>query len=225
MKTLRIWITNTVEDQPWQVSMDSLDYQSSGTPSYRVKIEGRLLSDEVDAENEEASAAAADEDKMDEDPKPGSNVAVGPAAPSSKPAAANAPKLRFSTFFKEMKVEFPPNVPKSAETTVHWKKPESPPRPAPQAPNNPPAAADFDELTFKRVGDQNMNVVIKLTRHEEPEKFLLSDDLAEIVDLKEATLTEITMGLWEYIKFMGLQEDDEKRNFRCDELLRKVRTL
>jgi len=30
------------------------------------------------------------------------------------------------------------------------------------------------------------------------------------------------MGLWEYIKLMELQEDEEKRNFRCDELLRRV---
>ncbi|KAJ2907138.1 uncharacterized protein MKZ38_007653 [Zalerion maritima] len=225
-KTLRIWITNTVEDQPWQASMDnSLDYQANGTPSYRVKIEGRLLDDEHDQENHDSSAgpAADDADKMDEDPKPSSAGSKKPAALPAPAPKTTPPKPRFSTFFREMMVEFPPNMPKSAETTVHWKKPD-PPRAAnasssaSSAHHGPPAAADFDELTFKRVGDQNVNVVIKLTRHEDPEKFLLSDELAEIVDMKEATRTEVTMGLWEYIKLMGLQEDDEKRNFSLQTL-------
>ena len=61
-----------------------------------------------------------------------------------------------------------------------------------------------------------------LFRSEDPERFELSDELAEVVDMKEATRSEIIMGLWEYIKLMGLQEDEEKRNFRCDDLLRKV---
>ena len=30
------------------------------------------------------------------------------------------------------------------------------------------------------------------------------------------------MGIWDYIKAMGLQEDDEKRSFDCDDRLRAV---
>jgi SWI/SNF-related matrix-associated actin-dependent regulator of chromatin subfamily D len=82
--------------------------------------------------------------------------------------------------------------------------------------------ADFDEFTFKRNGDENMNITINLYRHEDPERYELSPDLAEIVDMHEATRQEAVMAVWEYIKLMNLQEDEEKRNFRCDDLLRKV---
>ena len=67
-----------------------------------------------------------------------------------------------------------------------------------------------------------MNITINLTRHEEPERYNISQDLDDIIDSTEATRQEAVMGVWEYIKMMGLQEDEEKRNFRCDDLLKKV---
>lgn len=216
-KILRIWITNTAEDQQWQTNMDSLNFQNSGTPSYRVKIEGRLLDDDEDAE-ETTTVSSGDSDQIEGDTKPSTKKQPS----SSILTESKQPILRFSSFFREMTVEYPLDMPESDQTTVHWKKP-SPSRPGNQATqNNPPPGTDFDELTFKRVGDRNINVIIKFIRHEEPERYLLSDDLAEIVDAKEANRTEVTMGLWEYIRMMRLQEDDEKRNFRCDELLRKI---
>lgn len=138
----------------------------------------------------------------------------GPTEPTPKPM--NPPRYRFSHFFKALHVDFPASR-GGAEQSVEWKKPErvggSP---------NLPAAADFDELTFKRNGDENLNITINLIRHEEPERYALSPELEDIVDMREATRQEIVMGVWEYIKMMGLQEDEEKRQFRCDELLRSV---
>lgn len=134
-----------------------------------------------------------------------------------KPKAASAPKHRFSHFFKALSVDYPANR-KGIDREVEWKKPE---RTGPSS--SLPAAADFDEMTFKRSGDENLNITINLYRHEEPERYAISQDLEDIVDLSEATRQEIVMGVWEYIKLMGLQEDEEKRNFRCDELLKKVR--
>lgn len=133
-----------------------------------------------------------------------------------KPKSQKAPKYRFSHFFKALSVDFP-NSRKGIDQVVEWKKPE---RAGPSS--SLPAAADFDELTFKRSGDENINITINLFRHEEPERYAVSQDLEDIVDLSEATRQEIVMGIWEYIKLMGLQEDEEKRNFRCDDLLRKV---
>jgi len=212
-KTLRIWITNTVEDQPWQnnsLNMDSFDFGSNMESSYRVKMEGRLLDDDDDEANKEEKEPedAVDADRMDAD---------GPAKPKPKPAPVRGQKSRFSHFFKSLTVEFDRRGRASAEQNVEWKKPE---RAANSA--NLPAAADFDELTFKRSGDENINITINLYRHEEPERFELTPDLAEVIDMKEATRQEIVMGLWQYIKLMGLQEDEEKRNFRCDDLLRRV---
>ncbi|CAK7268070.1 SWI/SNF and RSC complex subunit Ssr3 [Sporothrix epigloea] len=235
-KTLRIWISNTVENQLWQTgglgnSVDSFSFETNAEASYRVKIEGRLLDD------------ADDDDDSDE-----KNKKVAKEASSSDANSANArasdtmqtddsgsttdkpkePTHRFTQFFRGMRAEY---VTKSSWRAVQmggepdslvprpieWKRSEQ------RLPNAPPAAVpEFDELTFKRPGDENANIVINLYRHEEPERFELDEILAYIVDMKEATRAEAVMGLFEYIRLQNLQEDEEKRNFRCDDLLRKL---
>ncbi|KAI0455998.1 hypothetical protein F5B21DRAFT_167845 [Xylaria acuta] len=215
-KTLRIWITNTAEDQIWQgngLNVDTFDFGSNPEPAYRVKVEARLLDDDDDLDNDDESKDAAsgsdNPDRMEED---------GPTDPN--PKATKPPRYRFSHFFKALHVDFPTNrggTEQSVEQSVEWKKPE-------RVGGSPslPAAADFDELTFKRNGDENLNITINLIRHEEPERYALSPELEDIVDMHEATRQEIVMGVWEYIKMMGLQEDEEKRHFRCDEFLRSA---
>lgn len=205
-----------MEDQVWQgsdLNVDAFDFTPNMEASYRVKIEGRLLDDEAEADEDSNEAdKAADGDKMDED-----------NAPTQKPkaGASNSQRYRFSHFFKEMTVDFDrARFRNGAEQSVEWKKPE--PATRGQAGANLPPAADFDELTFKRNADENINITIKLLRHESPERYLLSPELAEVVDMTEATQQEAVMGLWEYVRLMGLQEDEEKRNFRCDDLLKKV---
>lgn len=205
-KTLRIWVTNTVEDQEWQsndLNVPAFDFSSNLEPTYRVKIEGRLLDDDDNLDMGD-SGDEAEGDKMDED------------GAGSKSTANKAPKHRFSHFFKALTVDFPTNR-KGVDHSVEWKKPE---RAGPSA--NPPAAADFDELTFKRSGDETLNITINLVRHEDPERYAIEPALADVIDKTEATRQEVVMAVWDYIKFMGLQEDEEKRNFRCDDLLRKV---
>lgn len=207
-----------MEDQFWQsnnLNVDSFDFSENLESSYRVKIEGRLLDDEDDGgkEDDEAKTENKDDggDKMETD---------SPNKPKAKPASAkHGQRYRFSHFFKALTVDFerPKSGRPSVETSVEWKKPDRTP-----AGSNLPAAADFDELTFRRNGDENVNITINLYRHEDPERFELSPDLAEIIDMREATRQEAVMGLWEYIKLMNLQEDEEKRNFRCDDLLKRV---
>ncbi|RYP14375.1 hypothetical protein DL765_006420 [Monosporascus sp. GIB2] len=207
-KTLRIWISNTVEDQIWQgnsLNVDTFDFSSNLEPTYRVKIEGRLLDDDDDLDKDDDGEETSDADRMDED---------GPDNVKSK--ANKPPKYRFSHFFKALTVDFSSSR-KGVDQGVEWKKPE---RSGPSS--NLPAAADFDELTFKRSGDENANITINLFRHEEPERYAISPELEDIVDMSEATRQEVVMGIWEYIKLMGLQEDEEKRSFRCDDLLRKA---
>ncbi|KZL68263.1 SWI/SNF complex protein (SWIB/MDM2 domain-containing protein) [Colletotrichum tofieldiae] len=204
-KTLRVWISNTVEDQAWQgsgLSVDSFDFTPSAEPSYRVKIEGRVLEDGQEDALEESSQNA---DRIEED------GAVSSRRQSSAPAAQ---KQRFSHFFKALNVDFDRTRSRAAsDQTVEWKKPAS---------LNAAAGAEFDEFTFKRSGDEIMNITINLHRQEDPERYLLSPELADIVDMTEASRQEAVLAVWEYIKMMGLQEDEEKRNFRCDELLKKI---
>ncbi|KAF4809014.1 SWI/SNF and RSC complexes subunit ssr3 [Colletotrichum siamense] len=204
-KTLRVWISNTVEDQAWQgsgLSVDSFDFTPSAEPSYRVKIEARLLDDDQD---ESVEDVAQNEDQMDEDDAPSSRRQSSAPAPQ---------KCRFSRFFKALNVEFDRSRSRAAsDQTVEWKR---------QSAQNATNVSDFDEFTFKRSGDENMNITVNLHRLEDPERYLLSPELAEVVDMIEASRQEAVLAVWEYIKMMGLQEDEEKRNFRCDDLLRKI---
>jgi SWI/SNF-related matrix-associated actin-dependent regulator of chromatin subfamily D len=178
--------------------------------SYRVKIEGRLLDedeDDLDSVDSDEEAEDADGDAMDEDGK------------SQKKIKSPPKQYKFSHFFKAMTVDFDRSrtTKDGADQSVEWKKPVL----APNAPNLP-TAADFDQLEFKRGGDENINITINLVRDETPERFLLSPPLAEILDSTEATRAEAAMGIWDYVKAMGLQEDEEKRSFECDDRLRAV---
>jgi chromatin remodeling complex protein RSC6 len=204
-----------VDDQVWQgngLNVDAFDFSAAVEASYRVKIEGRLLHDIE--QNQDANdtkpdeGTTADGDKMDED----------------SPGNDNVKKPTLSHFFKAMSVDFDKSrFRNGAEQSVEWKKPESAVRNQ-GVPNLPPGS-EFDEITFKRNGDENTNITINLFRQENPERYQLSPELAEVVDMKEATQQEAVMALWEYIRLAGLQEDEEKRNFRCDELMKKVRLL
>ncbi|RFU34554.1 hypothetical protein B7463_g1812, partial [Scytalidium lignicola] len=209
-RTLRIWISNTVEDQPWQATglddVDAFDFSSNVDSSYRVKIEGRLLDEEEEADSDDEDALGHSVNLMDE------------GVQEKKKRKPPTKQHRFSHFFKAMTVEFDRSRAKDgADQNVEWKKPAVTPNAT-----NLPNSADFDQLEFKRGGDENINITINLVRDETPERFRLSPALAEIMDTNEATRAEVVMGIWEYIKAMGLQEEDEKRSFDCDDRLRAI---
>lgn len=207
-----MWISNTVEDQPWQadsLDVDAFDFSTNMDSFYRVKIEGRLLDDEegdADSNESDDESDIANGDAIDEDEK---------EKKASKPAGK---QYRFSHFFKAMTVDFDRSKAKEGtDQSVEWKKPVVAANAA-----NLPNAADFDQLEFKRGGDENVNITINLVRDDHPERFHLSSQLADILDTNEATRAEAVMGVWDYVKAMGLQEDDEKRSFDCDDRLRAV---
>jgi chromatin remodeling complex protein RSC6 len=80
----------------------------------------------------------------------------------------------------------------------------------------------FDKLEFERKGDENVNITISLLRDTERERYKLSPGLAEILDSEEEDMLGAVQGIWEYARAMHLQEDDDKRTIVCDEPLRKV---
>jgi SWI/SNF-related matrix-associated actin-dependent regulator of chromatin subfamily D len=211
-RTLRVWISNTVEDQPWQadsLDVDAFDFSTNMDSFYRVKIEGRLLDtkdDDADSDDSGDESEDVNGDAMDEDGK------------ERKPNKPAAKQLRFSHFFKAMTVDFDRSKAKDGtDQNVEWKKPVVAANAA-----NLPNAADFDQLEFKRGGDENVNITINLFRDDTPERFQLSPQLADILDTSEASRAEAVIGVWDYVKAMGLQEDDEKRSFDCDDRLRAV---
>ncbi|KAG6020938.1 hypothetical protein E4U19_006028 [Claviceps sp. Clav32 group G5] len=223
-KTLRIWISNTVEDQAWQVrehSVDAFDFTPNMAASYRVKIEGSFLdADEMtgitasicrqkrDFSSSSSNIGEALQENINSRERPHHNAGLRPT------------KHLFSHFFRALTVDFDySRLGHATEQAVEWKRPELSSKNSITTPSH---ASEFDELTFKRNGDENLNITINLHRHEVPERYELSAELAEVLGMTEATQQQTVTALWEYIRLWNLQEDEEKRNFRCDELLKKV---
>ena len=223
-KTLRIWISNTADNQPWQgrgLDENAFDFSTGIEATYKVRIEGKLLEDinaddtsDTESEDEPAKEGAHldnNNDTMDHD---GQDKTKEP----TKPPSASIPK-RLSHFFKSITVDFDraKNLQPDGITQIEWKKPPI----RPNTPNLPPSA-DFDCLEFERKSDENINCTINFYRDEMPERYLLSKELAEILDTEEDTRAGIVMGIWEYVKAMNLQQDEEKRQIQCDDRLRAV---
>lgn len=224
-KTLHIWISNTVENQPWQartLETDMFDFNTGVEATYKVKIEGRLLdqddlddatefgSDDEDDEN--SSHQISHDDPMDQDDDP-------PQQPA-KPATMLT-RTRLSHFFKAITVDFDrgKNLQADTSTQIEWKKPSA----QQNAPLRP--EADFDCLEFERKGDENINCTFNFYRDEIPDRYRLSKELGELLDTEEEDRAAIIFGIWEYVKAMNLQQDEEKRLIQCDDRLRAVRPL
>ncbi|CAZ85426.1 unnamed protein product [Tuber melanosporum] len=206
-KTLRIFISNSAKDQPWQNSdrpldENAFDFDTGQIPTFRVRIEGKLLEDEED------DAAEVDPDSdLNLEPTPGFTDPIQP------------PKKKFSHFFKGITVELDRNKDIHPEgNVIEWRKtaPNVPPGAAPQGP------LEFDGFEFERKGDENVNCTIKLIRDEVPDRFRLNSALADLLDTKEDTRAGIVMGIWEYVRINGLQDPDERRTINCDENLKKI---
>ncbi|EOD43504.1 putative swi-snf complex subunit protein [Neofusicoccum parvum UCRNP2] len=213
-RTMRVWISNTAENQPWQntsMDPDAFDFGSESQATYRVKIEGRLLDDDEDAEaDKEPAEEQKDGDAMEQD---GSDAAK--KAKAGKPASNQRTKL--SHFFKQITINFDrsQSLQPDGYTSIEWKKPEN-------SANTNDAAANFDTLEFERKSDENINVTVNLFRDEVPERFKLSPPLAELLGTEEDDRGGILMGIWIYVKANNLQEDEDSRKIRCDAQLKPL---
>ncbi|KAF2840185.1 hypothetical protein M501DRAFT_1002487 [Patellaria atrata CBS 101060] len=219
-KTLRIWISNTAENQPWQQSgmnPDAFDFGSESQATYRVKIEGRLI-DEDSTSNEKGKSADEKEKANGEAMDTTGDETKKPATPSHSSTIPERTKL--SHFFKQITIDFDrsKSVQPDNFTSIDWTKPV-PPRP--NVPN-PAPEANFDTLEFERKSDENINVTINLVRDEVPERYRLSKELAELLDTEEDDRAGVMMNIWNYVKAMGLQEDEETRRIHCDARLKAV---
>jgi SWI/SNF-related matrix-associated actin-dependent regulator of chromatin subfamily D len=199
--TMRIWISNTAENQPWQstgIDADAFDFESDTQATYRVKIQGRLLDGDADEGLEDDED---DEDAMD----------LETSEAKEKPAAK--PKL-FSQYFNSITIDLdraktlqPDNF-----TQIEWKRPE----------NSTAKESNFSELEFERKGDDNINITVNLQRYQNPEMFRLSKPLAELLDTDEEDRAGVLMGIWEYARSQHLQQDDDERKFACDAKLKAL---
>ena len=212
-RKMRIWVSNTVENQPWQGAGEldeaQFDFDTGIEATYRVKIEGRLLPN-----GGEEETATAESSKM-------SKVNATNHDPTSDAQKSPKPHTRLSDVFKKITIDFDRSRSLQPETmtAVEWEKPVK------DLKTRLTPTADFDCLEFERKSDENINCTIRLYRHEAPERYTLSDGLADIVDSKEEDRTSILMKIWEYVRTMGLQQEEDKRVIRCDERLKTVRSV
>lgn len=210
--TLRIWISNTVENQPWQgrdLDENAFDFNMGVESTYRVKIEGRVLDDHFE------------EAPMDED---GNDEVGGDAMDTDAPKEViekpekqlPAKRTKLSHFFKQITIDFDrnKNLQPDGMTQVEWKKP-------------PPGqvAPEFDCLEFERKSDENINITINLYRDEKQERYKLSKELSELLVSDELEKSDVTKGIWDYVRAMKLQQDEEKGVVNCDDKMKAVRRL
>jgi len=219
-KTMRIWISNTTENQPWQqMTMDNeaFDFGDSSQATYKVKIEGRLLDDdgdELDTDDKEDGDVVSPENGQDGED-------ADKKQKGSKPVGAQ--RTRLSHFFKQITLEFDRNSSLQPDqlAQVEWKKPEARDQRGTKQLN---LAEDenFDCIEFERKGDENLNVTVNLIRDDYPERYRLSPPLADLLDMVESDRGGVITGLWHYIRHNKLYEDEETRQIRCDAKLRSV---
>ncbi|KAG0349287.1 SWI SNF, matrix associated, actin dependent regulator of chromatin, sub d, member 1 [Podila humilis] len=79
-----------------------------------------------------------------------------------------------------------------------------------------PNVADVDGFEVKRHGDENVKVKVILHVDNSPERFKLSQELADVLAVDVETRPGIMLALWQYIKFHQLQDPEDKRNIICD---------
>lgn len=204
-RTMRVWISNTAENQPWQTTgmdADAFDFGDNSQATYRVKIEGRLMDEEDVLDSDESKGP----DAMDTDTD----------------TKLNAPRemTKMSHFFKKITIDFdrPPSLQPDNMAQIEWIKPET----REGMPNNNDGA-NFDCLHFERKSDENINIRINLFPDHQPELYKLSDELSELCGgIKEDTKANITMNVWKYIRVNKLDGGEDARKARCDALMKKV---
>jgi SWI/SNF-related matrix-associated actin-dependent regulator of chromatin subfamily D len=201
-RTMRIWISNTAENQPWQstgMDADTFDFGDNSQATYRVKVEGRLLDDEDVLDSTDGDEEGA----MDTDGE------------TTEKKSASGEMTKLSHFFKKITIDFdrPPSLQPDNMAQIEWVKKDS-------------ATADgsnFDCLHFERKSDENINVRMNLYPDNQPEIYKLSEELSQICGgIKEDTKANITMNVWKYIRVNKLDGGEDARKARCDNLMKHV---
>lgn len=202
MRKLRIWITNSVENQPWQgkdLDENAFDFNSGVESTYKVTIVGKIL----------------DEDE-EKEIKSGEELVESVEEPQSTEPKIKPSNPKLSDLFKSITIELDRSraLQPDGANVIEWKKH--------QAGQRGGITPEFDSLQFERKGDENINCTINLLRDEQPERYTMSKPLQNLVCEQEATREMIINAFWLYIRKMGLQRDEDKRAIRLDETLKAV---
>lgn len=238
-RTLRIFLSNTCANQPFQVA---------------EKEESKQAADAVDAADD---ADAGDDDEGADEPKrrtaakaestdvpswtmriegrlldPSFRSRAG-AALSAHATANRIGAHKFSNLIKSCVVEFSrdpnlyPDESLGASNIVEWHRPSPSVAPQPPQPGvsgstvteNPlihSAEPALDGFEIKRTGTEPVKAKIVLYPLYVPERYSLSPPLAQLLDIQEETRAGVLSALWAYIKQHNLLDESDHRVVQLD---------
>ncbi|KAE8216234.1 hypothetical protein CF327_g599 [Tilletia walkeri] len=251
-RTLRIFISNTCANQPFQTASSKTQSGADGAdaagssapgadgsgssapvdaPSWTLRIQGRLL--------EPAYRSRAN------------------AALMTQAAASRIGANRFSNLISSMTVEIQrdQSLHPDSSNVIEWHRPipQSAPHAStaltigqpggsgsgPQGSTSGPATSteppllattepSLDGFEIRRLGSQPVKVRIVIYLAHTPEQYSLAPELADLLDIRQATRADVISALWAYIRDRRLLDDKDRRKIRCDAKLTalfKVETI
>lgn len=123
--------------------------------------------------------------------------------------ANRGPPRKFSSFLKSMIVEFDRDTSLYPESSiVEWHK--------------QPAESEKDGFEIKRRGDQATKARIILHLDHIPEKYGISEPLAQLLGIKEDSRAGIITHMWAYVKQNNLLDKEDRRVIKADAYLKEV---
>ncbi|KRX03628.1 SWIB/MDM2 domain [Pseudocohnilembus persalinus] len=82
--------------------------------------------------------------------------------------------------------------------------------------------AESDCILIQREGNQEFETCIDLEVLNNPPKFKVKKELANIIGMNNCSRTEILTAIWEYIKMQNLQDRENKNLINNDEALKNI---
>ncbi|KAF2675064.1 hypothetical protein BT63DRAFT_367349 [Microthyrium microscopicum] len=149
----------------------------------------------------------------------------GRLLPEDDEEAESKDKQKFSHYFQTITVTFNPPQHALPNATVpapiQWKRPT--PTQEGQFPTSP--NANFDCLDIERKLEEGVqSVTVKLERADPNGRVRgkLSPALARVLDRQYEDQSGAMMGIYNYVRLKGLEQEGQPQYFRCDEALKAV---
>jgi SWI/SNF-related matrix-associated actin-dependent regulator of chromatin subfamily D len=217
LRVMRVWVTCEASKSGESRETDeSFNFDDKGGPiDYKMRVEGRLLpdlEDDADSDDEDDEKEAMDVDK----PETAQKQLTGSTEPH-----------KFLQYFKRISVVYQPTSSGSAPPPqpLIWNQPDRLPQGPAQGSVSNPQETNYDALEFTpRFDGPYQKLAITLHRAEGTNRLRgkLSEPLARLLDREYDDQGGAMLGLYNYVRLKGLEEDGQPQKFRCDDLLRAV---
>ncbi|KAK6908486.1 hypothetical protein I203_102488 [Kwoniella mangroviensis CBS 8507] len=216
-RTLRVFISNTAHDQEWQKAQaepapEPAPTAAEGAPAAengKEKKEGDGDVSMTDAAPVAAAGAVPPQQESktetlgpDVDVNTGKGIAgwvmkIEGRLLDSGNTRLDRNKRKFSTFLNRVVVEFDnreaPTFPEG--NIVEW--------------HTQNLAPPLDGFEILRRGDRNINARIIIHLSHSPDRFKVLQPLADLIQMKEGTRSEIINAVWKLVKVVGAQDKDD----------------